>query len=64
LLEPGAKSVGFERQMEGLDEVNDPLAVRLARRMVDGQIHILEAQVAKLQEITRQLEERERALDV
>jgi hypothetical protein len=40
-------------------ELTDPVAVRLSRRVLEGHIHMLEAQIARLLELARTLEDRE-----
>ncbi|MDQ3890311.1 MAG: hypothetical protein M3312_07135 [Actinomycetota bacterium] len=42
-----------------LAKLRDPLAARLSRRVLEGQIHILEAQIAQLTEVMRKLGEQE-----
>lgn len=43
-------------------QVRDPDGLRLTRRLVEGQIHLLSAQIAQLREIRSQLDERESEL--
>jgi hypothetical protein len=40
-------------------KLRDPIAARLSRRVLEGQIHILEAQIAQLTEVMRKLGEQE-----
>lgn len=46
-----------------LGAMRDPVAARLGRRVLEGQIHMLEAQIAQLGELARLLGERERELE-
>ena len=48
--------------LAGLTAMRDPVAARLGRRALEGQIHMLEAQIARLSELARLLGERESEL--
>jgi ubiquinone biosynthesis protein UbiJ len=47
---------------DSLGELTDPLAARFAGRVLEGQIHMLEAQIVQLTEIADRLREQEKAL--
>jgi ubiquinone biosynthesis protein UbiJ len=47
---------------DNLGELTDPLAAQFAGRVLEGQIHMLEAQIAQLTEIVDRLREQEKAL--
>lgn len=48
--------------LAAVGEMTDPVAVRLSRRVLEGQIHMLEAQIARLSELIDGLAQHEKAL--
>jgi hypothetical protein len=51
-----------EDALAAVGEMTDPVAVRLSRRVLEGQIHMLEAQIAQLSELIDGLAQHEKAL--
>jgi hypothetical protein len=49
--------------LANLRQITDPRAARLSRRVLEGQIHMLEAQIAQLGELARRLEQQEGQLE-
>jgi hypothetical protein len=49
--------------LANLAKVRDPRAARLGRRVLEGQIHMLEAQIGQLTELVRSLEQQEIRLE-
>ena len=54
---------GQPEALADLAAMRDPVAARLGRRALEGEIHMLEAQIAQLSELARVLRERERELE-
>jgi hypothetical protein len=48
--------------LAAVGEMTDPVAVRLSKRVLEGQIHMLEAQIAQLSEVIDGLTQHEKAL--